>query len=60
MKQMDTLFNVFQRLHPIKEFEGAKIGPGLPGRIITRHKGCARSEGNVSEGALFFTTGCWR
>lgn len=51
-----VMFDVFKRLHANPEFEGNGIGLATVKRIIERHGGEIKAEGQVGKGACFFVT----
>jgi len=56
MAFVGRLFQPFTRLHATADFEGTGIGLALVERVIARHGGRVRCEGEVERGAVFYFT----
>lgn len=56
MKHATRLFQVFERLHEAKRFEGTGIGLATSRRIIERHGGRIWAEAAPEKGAVFYFT----
>ena len=55
-KHADRMFNVFQRLHSRKEFEGTGVGLAICRKIAERHGGWISAKSQVGQGAKFTIT----
>ena len=53
MARVDRLFRPFTRLHTANEFEGTGVGLATVRRILERHDGFVRAQGEVGVGARF-------
>jgi len=55
-KHKDRVFNIFQRLHSMEEFEGSGIGLAVCKKIIDRHQGEIWVESEFGKGTRFLFT----
>ncbi|HVS54556.1 MAG TPA: ATP-binding protein [Opitutaceae bacterium] len=56
MQHAGRLFQVFERLHDARQFEGTGIGLATSKRIVERHGGRIWAEATPGKGAAFFFT----
>jgi light-regulated signal transduction histidine kinase (bacteriophytochrome) len=54
MAYVDQLFQPFKRLHAHHEFEGTGVGLASVHRLVQRHGGTVRAEGEVGKGAAVY------
>ena len=55
-KQIERIFNVFQRLHTEEEYAGAGMGLAISKKIIHRHRGEMWVESDPGNGSTFYFT----
>jgi signal transduction histidine kinase len=56
MKDVQRIFEPFQRAHSEKEYKGTGIGLSIVKRIIEKHNGRIWAESKIGKGACFYFT----
>jgi light-regulated signal transduction histidine kinase (bacteriophytochrome) len=56
MRYADKIFDAFERLHRVEDFQGAGLGLAISKRIVERHHGRIWVESAPNQGATFFFT----
>jgi signal transduction histidine kinase len=54
MKNVDKIFNPFERLHANHEFEGTGVGLAIVNRVVEKHGGKVWANSEVGKGSTFF------
>ena len=55
-KHHQQVFEIFKRLHDLKEYPGTGIGLAVCRRVVNRHGGKIWVESNAGEGSVFYFT----
>jgi signal transduction histidine kinase len=52
-KYLDKIFTIFQRLHPVEQYEGTGIGLAIVKKIVDNHNGIISARGEPDVGSSF-------